>query len=547
MAWAKRSKSGLVVPSWAADSPAVPNLGQAIGDRLTARDLASAAAAAERRRDQAEQQRTFDLAGPGYHRKKGARGPAAGRIGRRMSLPAHTAPSRMLKAVYPWMTDPGLDVPGAYVGVDLHSFASFLFDPFELYEQDVISSPNIALVGVLGSGKSALQKCLILRLLEFGIRFSWVQLKPEYDLLAAALGVEPMRCGPGQLARFNPLAEFRRHPSQTHEAWLAANRTRRLSLVKGLISVSMGRPLTAIENSVLGWALDALTGQADPTREQLAPASLPTLHAALVNTQLWAEQARANGVDPAVAADRSMDVRLTLDQLVNGSLRGMFDSTEPRNRAFDLYAPGTLLDLSAVRDDSTLMVLAMVCAQSAMEAELMHPDAGRRIIGYDEAWKYFRAIDLVLRMVEQWKLARLYGIANMVGFHRYTDVDVAGDEGSAIRAAVRGLLADTGVKIAYRQEEDALAVTRELNGLSDVQTQLLRYLKVGCGLWKFTGDQPRSFVVKHVLSSIEKPLIDTDSRMAVIRGVDDIDDAEWEEIMDTWTSDTTVRPTGARR
>ena len=43
--------------------------------------------------------------------------------------------------------------------------ASFLFDPFELYAAGVISSPNISLIGEIGSGKSALMKSVILRLL----------------------------------------------------------------------------------------------------------------------------------------------------------------------------------------------------------------------------------------------------------------------------------------------------------------------------------------------------------------------------------------------
>ena len=73
-----------------------------------------------------------------------------GRLWGRMRLQAHTAPSRMLKAVYPWIMDPGLGVPGAYIGSDLMSMASFLFDPFELYAAGVISSPNISLIGEIG-------------------------------------------------------------------------------------------------------------------------------------------------------------------------------------------------------------------------------------------------------------------------------------------------------------------------------------------------------------------------------------------------------------
>ena len=62
-----------------------------------------------------------------------------------------------------------------------------------------------------------------------------------------------------------------------------------------------------------------------------------------------------------------------------------------------------------------------------------------------------------------------------------------------------------------------------------VQADLLRYLKVGVGLWKVGS---HTTVVKHRLSSVEKPIVDTDSRMKAIAGVDDISDDEWEALLE---------------
>jgi hypothetical protein len=39
-------------------------------------------------------------------------------------------------------------------------------------------------------------------------------------------------------------------------------------------------------------------------------------------------------------------------------------------------------------------------------------------------------------------------------------------------------------------------------------------------------------VVKHILSSVERPLVNTDSRMKVIAGIDDISDAEWDALLE---------------
>lgn len=494
--------------------------------RVSARLQQRAAAAAEQ---QATRRR--DATGS----SKGASGRGAARIGRRMALPPHVAPSRVMKTLYPWVLDPGLGIPGGYIGPDLYTGASFLFDPFELYTRKVISAPNIVLAGVIGSGKSAFQKSLILRCLVFGVRFSWVQVKPEYDLLCAALGIEPLRCGPGQLVSFNPLAEVRRHPAQTTAEWLASNRVRRISLLDGILTIQLGRPVTEMEKSALGWALDSVTGESDSARGSVAPVSLPTLLAAMVNARAWGERARELGITPDDALRQSQEARLALAELVNGSLRGMFDSTDARNRAFDATAPGTLLDLSAVRQNQQLTVLAMVCAQSAMEAELMHPDAGHRIIGYDEAWMAMRYLALLRRMQEQWKLARMYGITNLLAFHRYSDMEAVGDQGSEARKLAEGLLADSDIKITYRQAAATVSLTRELMGLSATEAALLKYLRVGVGLWKIGANN--TYLVKHQLSPLERPLVDTDSRMDVVEGVDDVTGEDWDRMLEQWAAE----------
>ena len=499
-----------------------------VARRLAQRDAAAAAAAA-RQQAEREQRRLQRLAhGAGLDRR-GAKGLGAGRLWGRMRLQPHTAPSRILKGIYPWIMDPGLGVPGAYVGQDLFSQASFLFDPFELYAAGAISSPNMALVGEIGAGKSALMKSLILRLLVFGISFSWVQVKPEYEDLCAALGVEPLRIGPGQLVRLNPLAEVRRHPDQNDVEHRAGNRSRRIALLEGLLQVALRRGMRPVERSVIGWALDAATGADNTAAAALAPVSLPSLLGELVTPQRWEHRAAELGLDAADLADQAQDVRLALAELVSGSLSGMFDSTSPRNTAFDFRALGTVVDLNRVRHNEMLTVLSMVCAQSAMEAELMHPDAPRRLVGYDEAWMAMRYLPLLRRFQEQWKLSRLYGIANWIAFHRFTDLDAIGDAGSETRNLATGLLEDTGIKIAYRQGEAALPVTGALMSLSDVQEDLLRFLKQGVGLWKI-GE--RTAVVKHILSSVERPLVNTDSRMKVIAGIDDISDAEWDALLE---------------
>lgn len=475
----------------------------------------------------------------------GAHGPGSGRLAHRMRLPAHTASSGVLRTWYPWIMDPGLGVPGAYIGIDLYSRASFLFDPWELYAAGAITSPNGLIIGEIGSGKSALMKSLIVRFLAAGIPFSWVDIKDEYTQLAHHLGVEPLRLGPGLGVRLNPLAAHRRHPRQSEIEWRGAVKARRLALLEGLIHVRLDRALSMTERTAIELALDTCTGQlAGSARGELAPASLPGVVAQLTATEAWHDELAERGITATQLLDESRDARLALHGLVGGALAGMFDSTEDNTRFLDFDAPGTILNLHAVRTDQAVTVMSMVCAQSAMEAELMRPDARPRLVGYDEAWLAMRYVPLLRRFQEQYKLARAFGICNLMAAHRLTDWNAVGAHGSEAARLARGLLEDTGFKIVYRQVEASLELTRDLLGLTDVQTALLRYLRKGSGMWLLG---QRAFVVQHLLSSIEEPWVQTDSRMRATTGVQDgsgpagdvsadvsagIAEDEWEALLD---------------
>lgn len=462
--------------------------------------------------------------------RRGAHGRAAGRLAHLMKLPAHTATSSVLRTWYPWIMDPGLGVPGAYIGVDLYSRASFLFDPWKLYEAGVITSPNGLIIGEIGTGKSALNKSLLIRMQAVGIPWSWVDVKDEYTEVAAALGVEPLRLGPGLGVKLNPLAAIEQHPNQTDEEWRASTKARRLSLLEGLVQVRLARPLTMTERTALELALNTATGElSGVARDRLTPASLPGVLTQMTAVDQWGDELRRIGVSSAQLLDESRDVRLALHSLVHGVLRGMFDAEEEKTRYLDWKAPGTVVNLSAVRQDHDVTVMAMVCAHSAMEAELLRPGSSTRLVGYDEAWLPMRYVAFLRRMQEQFKLARMYGCFNLLTFHRLSDLEAVGQEGSEAARLARGLLEDTGVRIAYRQTESSLPSTQDLLGLTDTQTQLLKYLRQGSAMWMFGS---RRFVVQHVLSNLESPLVQTDSRMRAVHGVDDVADAEWERLLD---------------
>ena len=152
----------------------------------------------------------------------------------------------------------------------------------------------------------------------------------------------------------------------------------------------------------------------------------------------------------------------------------------------------------------------MTCASAWMESALMDPEGGQRWMVYDEAWRLMQYPALLRRMDAQWRLARHYGIANLMIFHKLSDLDNVGDQGSAMRSLANSLLANAETRVIYRQESDQLSITAQTLGLTGTEQRLLPGLGTGQGLWRI---KDRSFVVQHQMHAAELALFDTTSRM----------------------------------
>jgi hypothetical protein len=117
---------------------------------------------------------------------------------------------------------------------------------------------------------------------------------------------------------------------------------------------------------------------------------------------------------------------------------------------------------------------------------------------------------VVLSLTPAGRIERgIYGIANMLIFHKLSDLDNVGDAGSAMRSLANSLLANAETRIVYRQESDQLGPTATALGLTGTEQKLLPALGVGQGLWKI---KSRSFVTQHQLHPAELELFRTDAR-----------------------------------
>ncbi|MBS1674355.1 MAG: ATP-binding protein, partial [Actinobacteria bacterium] len=94
--------------------------------------------------------------GTSYLPAAGEPGPTQLRSPGRFRLPRHQDTSATLAGAYPFLAEGGLGSDGVFVGQDLYSGGSFVYDPWVLYARGIITAPNLVLAGIVGSGKSSL-------------------------------------------------------------------------------------------------------------------------------------------------------------------------------------------------------------------------------------------------------------------------------------------------------------------------------------------------------------------------------------------------------
>ncbi len=404
------------------------------------------------------------------------------------SRPGHRATTRHAQAIYPFIGASALGGRGAFIGREAGGGA-FCFDPWVLYEEGILDDPNAIVLGKLGQGKSALVKTLLWRMLLFGRRAFVLDVKREYGPLCEAVGVKPVSLEPGGSVRLNPLTT-------------AVNDASRIELLRGITATAIGERVTQAEAAALREGLRLVASvETEPTLPQIAALLLrPTAELAH----------RLDTTVEALTAD-SRRAGLALQDLCEGPLRGIFDG--PTSPGLDLDARLVVLDLHAVRDSPAVGIL-MACATAWMSALLtrlsLSPSRERLISVADESWKIVQHTGLGEWFQSNFKLARQFGVMNLIVLHKLADLQAAGDEGSRAARIAEGLIADASTRIIYHQDPAQAELTRSLLGLSGAEAQLLSMLSCGQALWRIGA---RPFVVAHHRSRLEARITDTDHGM----------------------------------
>jgi type IV secretory pathway VirB4 component len=424
-----------------------------------------------------------------------------GRLLRPAERAAHQVSTAHFQAAYPAVAEAGLGARGVYIGSDLHG-GSFVYDPWLLYQRGVLSIANTIVLGMPDFGKSSLTKSWLYRSRVFGRRCEIIDPKGEYEPLVRSLGGVVLRLQPGGKTRLNPLTRI-------------GTAAMREGLLQAVAHAMLGRPLTQAEAvgvvEALAAADESHSGEVcvGDVVQQLRNPATRTIDALDLTRDAAREQLR--------------ELALALMRLCHGPLRGMFDA--PTSEGEDVWdAPVLCLDISRVAaggsSSDLALAITMVCAtafldarrmQRAKEARAAGVEAEKTIRVNDEGWRALPIAGLGEYYQAAFKLGRKTGVQHWFVLHRLSDLDAAGDSGTRQQALAKGLLAETGTVIVYRQHPDEAARTANALGLTSTEAQRIAHYPQGVALWRIGG---RSYEVRHIRSERERTLTATDAAMA---------------------------------
>jgi len=443
---------------------------------------------------------------------QGRHGPGRGRAASAPDAVTWQADSSQLAGLYPFVFAPGVPPRGAPIGFDAGSGGVFCAHPVEWLRAGLVTNPNMFWLGAPGRGKSMGVKILCWRLLPFGARILIPgDTKDEYAPMCQALGVQPIRLGPGLPGRLNPLdagplgRDLPRQAGLLTER-LAAIRSRRLLLAKALLG-ARGYRMSDTDELAFGAAVDQLSGQAGGNTA-LVDMTIPQVWAALrTPTAAVLEAASARNQREFTELTRSMTAALNV--LVKGSLAGIFDA--PSTVHVDFTAPIQSVSLRALEQRGEEAVgCALACVNSWATAEVDRDLPGVQIVLRDEMWRALRlGPEMVRKADADLRLSRSENKIQIMVAHKPSDLASVGDAGSQATAIAKDFMALCSTKVVFGLDAAPAAELSDAIGLSGAETRRITSWPEnvkGRAVWKVGA---RSFVVQTNPTGTERVLFDT--------------------------------------
>lgn len=423
--------------------------------------------------------------------------------------PALSTSTVQAEAVLLAAAEPSLGNHGAIIGKELYSGQAFVYDPFEMYGDD-LPGPNVLTVGDVGGGKSVGWKVYAMRQVRLGRQVAVLDSKDqqgegEWAPIARAHGWPVVAFSRSGGVRINPLDPRivrgkAAEPGQKQRS-NGSDSVGQDALLRTIAEIALARSLTPEE----GYALRAAHEQAlAARRRRRRQATLPDVVQALFSPTDAAAARIKTTVERLIEDGRK--VALELDRMVSGDVAGLIDG--PTTLDVDFDAPMVVFDLSQLDHEGPALPIVMAIIGTFLQSAWVRPDGRKRIFIVEEGWHVIGNLSTVRLFRRLYKLARGLGLQNIAVVHHLSDVEDGADGDR--RAAVQALIKEAQTVVVYRQDaEETRAVARRL-GLSKAAVALIPELPRGCALWK-VGRRVRP--VQVIVTDYERDLVFTNAAM----------------------------------
>lgn len=360
-----------------------------------------------------------------------------------------------------------------------------------------ITSPNVLVLGTVGSGKSSFTKTvLVMRPLLLRKHRAVVFDKKdqggegEYSSVARRVGAEPLRFDPdGSGTRLNLMDPFIAQGTGLQGQMLLINAVARIA--------RNDLPATEWEEKATRYALQNLFTRfeaAGITRAATTADLLPHLGDVPVDQSLSADaQERFH--------QAGVSIRFGLENLLE-TYAGVFDGETSQN--VDLNHKLTSFDVSQLPDDGPAVPTVMAIGNMWLMGRLRKDRGYITNVIYEEGWHMIGGPSARLVKANQ-KLSRSLGISNVFVMHKGTDIPEDSPGYTVVQEAQ--------TIYAFRQDrdEDARWVARTFNLTPDTANSLMN-LNPGNCIFKY-GSNPETHM-RHIRSDWEIEVTNTDEAMA---------------------------------
>jgi type IV secretory pathway VirB4 component len=431
--------------------------------------------------------------------------------------------TRQAEALNPALVSTHPPLAGPPLGYDVMTGQPITLSAHEAYLQKRISSPNVLILGAVGSGKSSLMKTqYVSRAVALGVQVVVFDRKRqedrgEYYLTSRAVGGQTIRFDRSGGAVVNIL-DPQIAPVTSKVG--SDQRVGQDELLRMVAEHAHG-PLDSYESKALREAHS--TALARAAAENRVPV-LTDVVAALFDPDVKGiNRALIDGevVDKKRLTEWGLALAFDLESLINGHLSGLISG--PTQSAdggeLDLSSPLLVVDTSALAEDSPALSLVMAVMATYLSS-IWSATPGQRIIDIEEGYHTVNlpGVARVFRALA--KRGRGIGLSMTIAMHHVSDVPDDSDANALIREA--------GIVHVYKQDksDDAETCVKLFNLPVDILEELMT-LDEGQHVLKVGSEPPR--FVAHVRTAREEAMTDTEAGMA---GVSSITDAPFDDLED---------------